>query len=106
MILVLIAGVAMFLGDICQAVYVILEQTRPWLASMFDGLDDWASFFSIGMGGATAVTVHHNRPELHVTWTTLAILAVVMVGSVLGGVLGNYLTARLTHKPAVTQSHI
>jgi prolipoprotein diacylglyceryltransferase len=106
MIIVLIAGVAMFFGDVAQGVYVILEETRPWLASFFDGLDDWASYFSIGMGGATTVVVAHGTPHLHVTWITPAILAVVMVGSILGGRLGNYMSKRITGKPAVTQSLI
>jgi hypothetical protein len=99
-LIALLAGVAMFVGDVLQGMYVVLlNRGRSALAGAFDGLADLTEVLSIG-GGAAAVFVH---PHL---WTAAATFALIFLGSVAGAIVGDKLSARLTGKPPVTESRI
>lgn len=100
MLIALLAGVAMFVGDVLQGLYVVLlNRGRSALAGAFDGLADLTEVFAIG-GGAAVVFVRHDIP--------LAILTFLMIfiGSVGGAMVGDKLSARFTGKPPVTESRI
>lgn len=100
MTVAVIAGFAMFVGDIFQALYVILlDKGRAWMAGMFDGLADITVVVSIG-GGASTV-YHHSLDGV-----TAATLSLILAGSVLGAVVGDWLSSKVTHKPKVTQAAI
>jgi hypothetical protein len=99
-IVAVIAGLAMAMGDTLQALYVIaLGRGRSTLAGCFDGLADLTNVISIG-GGAATVYHHPIGPVTAVTF------ALIFVGSVVGAVSGNWLSARFTGEPPVTQSSI
>lgn len=100
MLIALLAGAAMFVGDILQGMYVVLlNRGRSTLAGAFDGIADLTQVVSIG-GGAAAVFVHHSISLIVVTF------ALIFVGSVAGAVVGGKLSARFTDKPPVTESRI
>jgi hypothetical protein len=94
----LIAGVAMFAGDVLQALYVILlARGRSTLAGCFDGFADITQVLSIGGG---AVAVYHHR----IGFDTYLTLLLILAGLIGGAVVGDRLSARVTGKPPITQS--
>lgn len=100
MLIALLAGLAMFVGDVMQGMYVVLlNRGRSILAGSFDGLADLTQVISIG-GGASVVFLHHNVALAALTFV------LIFIGSVAGAVVGDKLSARLTDKPAVTESRI
>lgn len=100
MIVALIAGLSMAIGDVFQSLYIILlDRGRARLAGLFDGLEDIANVVAIG-GGASTV---YRHPLDTVTAVTLLLL---LAGSVAGADIGNRLSHRLTNKPPVTQSRL
>lgn len=100
MLIALFAGLAMFVGDVLQGMYVVLlNRGRSWLAGAFDGLSDLTQVVSIG-GGAAVVFLHHNVGVAVLTF------ALIFAGSVGGAVVGGKLSARFTDKPPVTESRI
>lgn len=100
MLIALLAGVAMFVGDVLQGLYVVLlNRGRSALAGAFDGLADLTEVLSIG-GGAAAIFVHHDVS------IAVATFALIFIGSVAGAVVGDKLSARFTGKPPVAESRI
>jgi hypothetical protein len=100
MTVAVLSGLAMFAGDVLQALYVVLlGRGRSTLAGCFDGLNDLTTVISIG-GGADVVFRHA------LGWLTALTLTLIFAGSVAGAVVGGRLSARFTHKPAVTESRI
>lgn len=100
MLIALLAGLAMFVGDVLQGMYVVLlNRGRSTLAGAFDGLADLTQVVSIG-GGAAAIYVHHSVSLTAITFT------LIFAGSVGGAVVGGKLSARFTDKPPVTESRI
>lgn len=84
----------MFIGDIFQAMYVIfLSRKRARLAGFFDGLEDCCNVVSYG-GGAS--TIYIPPSTLHITDVSCVTLLLILVGSVLGAELGNWISAKLT----------
>ena len=81
MVLALLAGLAMFVSDICtSASTLFLTSKRRWLAGFADGLGDLGGF-SLGVGGATFA--------LHGLCAETALIALfIFVASVLGTRLG------------------
>lgn len=100
MLVALVASIAMFGGDCCQAIYVVLlSRGRAYLSGVFDGLKDLSNVVAIG-GGASTV-FHHSIDDV-----TFATFGGLFGASILGAGVGNLLSARFTGKPAVTQSQI
>jgi hypothetical protein len=100
MLIAFLAGGSMLLGDTLQALYVIfLDRGRSTLAGCFDGLSDITQVVSIG-GGASTV-FHHPIGAL-----TVLTMALILIGSIAGARVGDWLSKRFTGKPSIVQSAI
>lgn len=78
MLIALLAGLAMFVGDILEGLYILLlDKGRATLAGFFEGLGDLTQIVSIG-GGASELFSRHDY--------SAAVLAfgLILLGSVLG----------------------
>lgn len=80
----------MFLGDVLQALYVLLlGRGKPGLAGVADGLSDVTQVVSIG-GGATTIFGHSSA------WTTALTLGLILLGSWCGSLVGDQLADSLS----------